>query len=567
MDIACRRKASGLLVATLLTAMLWLNAASARTEIGDLEISGEVFILSEILWRNESGPETFNLAVAPGINLGPGDLGTPSNGDKFDRLSAFRKELNLEFAYRGIPNITPVLKLRAYYDSMFDINDKSGAIETFWQTNAVDGTHNRWDPLMREAYLDLNYGAVSARFGRQIVTWGRSDGVTVLDVVTPRNFRNPLTFEQERFMIPQDMLNVKFDLSNFEWMPGGISKELQVIWNWDYTPSRFPGFRPEEEGQHPWTLNVVDFANQVIRVSEGLFGETGTFFDHDEWDKGDAWDKSEVFVRWRARTGEGLGPFSDMTYSFHYAYLFDDLPFYKLQTRFDAGFAYNIAAPRAVGGGIDFERERYHLAGFSFDKALMWLPGQFQGTVLRGEVSYNMGNRFYEPDLETVEADSLQTLIGLDQYLYIGPRSFIKTPWFVSFQYWRDEIMRDPGPGAFTNFGSPACAGQAGCGDTGYIIGGAFDAFNGLRDQRRDVITLFMFNDFLPGKTLHVELFGLHEFRERQRSTWLRAVVGYNFNRSLSGRVGINYITGKDDAFFGQFESNDSAFFEMKFTF
>lgn len=567
MNRACRRNAVAVLAAVAVMAIAWSGTASARMEFGDLEVSGEFFIYSELLWRNDKGPEKFSLADGMGNFLGPAALGAPSFNDKYDRLSAFRKELTLEFVYRGIPHVTPVLKLRPYFDSMFEINDKGNGISNPWETNLVDGTHNRWDPLVREAYLDWNYGRIFARLGRQIVTWGRSDGVTVLDVVTPRNFRNPLTFEQERFMIPQDMLNVKFDLTDFHWLPGGITKELQVIWNWDYTPSRFPGFRPEEEGQHPWTLNVVDYANQVIRVSEGLFTEKGSFFDHDDWDGGSAWDKSEVFVRWRARTGDGLGPLSDMTYSFHYAYLFEDLPVYRLRNRIDVGFAFNIAGPRAIGGGIDFERERYQLVGFSFDKALTWLPGQFEGTVLRGEMSYNMGNRYYEPDLETVEDNSLQTLIGLDQYLYLTPRSWIGTPWFVSFQYWRDEIMREPGAGRFTNFGSAACLAQPDCGDKGFIIGGANNAFNGLRGRTRDVLTLFMFNDFLPGKTLHVELFGLHELGADQRATWVRGVVGYNFNNFLSGRVGLNYVTGKADAFFGQFEANDSVFFEMKMTF
>ena len=138
-------------------------------------------------------------------------------------------------------------------------------------------------------------------------------------------------------------------------------------------------------------------------------------------------DKQEVFVRWRARTGSGLGPFSDLTYSLHYAHLFDDIPIYELGNRINAGFAYQIAGPRAIGGGIDFSRHRYDLAGFSFDKALMWLPGALEGTVMRGEVVYNMGKRFYEPDLETHKADQVTALIGLDQYLYVGPRDITPT--------------------------------------------------------------------------------------------------------------------------------------------
>ena len=56
--------------------------------------------------------------------------------------------------------------------------------------------------------------------------------------------------------------------------------------------------------------------------------------------------------------------------------------------------------------------------GASFDKALEFLPGQLAGTVMRGEIAYNFGLRQYEPDLETLKADSVTALIGLDQYLY-----------------------------------------------------------------------------------------------------------------------------------------------------
>jgi hypothetical protein len=539
------------------------RSAEARIELGDWEISGEIFNYAEVRpGGSRYGPETFHMAVAPGVFLGPEDLGAPSNADKYNTLNAWRTEVLIELVYRGIPHVTPVLKMRPYWDLMYAIEGKPGRIERDWETNLTSNLNDKWDPLFREAYLDITAHPLFIRAGRQIVTWGRSDGVSVLDVVNPRNFRNPLTFEQERFMIPQWMVNASYDFSDLSWMPGGVSKELQVIWNIEYLPARFPGFREEEEGLHPWTLNVVDFADQVINVSKGLF--TGAFFDGDAWD--DSPNKSEVFVRWRARTGGGLGPLSDITYSFHYAYLFEDIPFYTLGNRIDAGFAINIAGPRAIGGGIDFDRHRYEMVGVSFDKALTFLPWQFKGSVLRGEFAYNFGNQFYEPDLALREADNLTFLIGLDQYLYLLPRSWMETPWFVSFQYWHDRILRKPREGEFTNLGSVPCDAQPGCGDSGYIIGGATNLFNGLRDQSRNVITLFMFNDFLPGKVLHVELFMLAEFG-RQNAQWFRAVVGYNFNNHLSARLGTNQIFGKQDSFFGQFKRQKTIFTEIKFTF
>ena len=70
---------------------------------------------------------------------------------------------------------------------------------------------------------------------------------------------------------------------------------------------------------------------------------------------------------------------------------------------------------------------------------------------MRGEIVYNFGQLFYEPDLETVKVDSVTALIGLDQFVYIGRKSVVKTPWFVSAQFWHDEILRDLDPGQFTN--------------------------------------------------------------------------------------------------------------------
>ena len=584
MKTTSRRSMGAILVIAYLTVIAWSSGASARMEFGNLEVSGEIFVLAEGQWNSGSN-DRVEFALTPGVPglfLNPSQIsggathGSP-NRNRFDSLTALRTEVLIEMVYRGIPRVTPVVKLRPFYDAMFDINDKQGNISDAWETNVTSGLNDRYDPLVREAYLDFAFHPVSIRAGRQIATWGRSDGVTVLDVVTPRNFRNPLTFEQERMMIPQWMINMKFDLTRLDWLPGGISKELQVIWNLDYRPAYFPGIDNQNEGQHPWTLGVVDFANQIVNESEGLFppgGDfsgngvaNGEFFDGDKYREGDAFDKSEVFVRWRAKTGDGLGLLSDMTYSFHYAYLFEDVPFYELRGRTNFGFAFPFAHARSDGGGIDLERHRYQLVGFSFDKALMFLPGQFQGTVMRGEMSYNIGNKFYEADFATHEANQLQTLIGLDQYLYIGPKRFIKTPWFTSFQWWRDEILRDPGPGVTTILNGAACSLQPHCGREGYVIGGQTNMFTGMRKRTRDVLTLFMFNDFLPGKTLHVELFGLHELGGWQASTWLRGVVGYSFNSRVTGRVGINVIQGQDEAFFGQFKKTSSAFAEMKFTF
>jgi hypothetical protein len=138
-------------------------------------------------------------------------------------------------------------------------------------------------------------------------------------------------------------------------------------------------------------------------------------------------------------------------------------------------------------------------------------------------------------------------------------------PWFTSFQFYQDWILGDEQAGEFTRLGSVACENQLGCGRKGFIDLGAFDLFNGLRDRHRTIVTLFMFNDFLPGKIVHAELFGLHEFENG--GTWFRGLLGYSFATNLSARLGYNALWGERDSVFGQFKENDHVFTEVKVTF
>src|SRR5688500_10024567 len=197
------------------------GTASARTEIAeDFEISGTFFHFGEYRYQDQGGPRVFDLATDdPAVRVS----GLPaSNQDKYRTVNAARFELLIEAVYTGIPNVTPVLKLRPFWDGMYEWENKSYTnLGRYWESNFTNGDlQDRWDPLVREAYVDVNFHPLFIRAGRQLVTWGRSDGVVVLDVVNPNNFRNPLTFEQERFRIPLWMLNFNYDLGGVDWLPG-----------------------------------------------------------------------------------------------------------------------------------------------------------------------------------------------------------------------------------------------------------------------------------------------------------------------------------------------------------
>jgi hypothetical protein len=603
-----RRTAYRSFVGFLAVLMAASSAQALLEPYPGFELSGSLFNYTEFRYQGKGKPLVYNFKFQPTadpnliVNLTPFAFGANNVTlfDKYKNINAFRTELTLEATYKNIPHWTPVVKLRPFFDGMYTWENKifdnsfgaggvcpttgstnyCPSIGQFWESNFLDGNlEDGYDPMFREAYVDVNYHPFFARVGRQLVTWGRSDGVSVLDNVNPNNFRNPLTFEQERFRIPLWMVNLNYDFGNVDWIPGA-GKELQVLWNMQYLPSRYPGFSAEQTGQHPWELNVIGFANQIINTSNFLYrgaqGNKNNFFNQGKWTQlGSFWEQSEVFLRWRGRVAGGLGfePFNDFTYSLHYGYLFWRVPGIIAKfPRINVGGPITFGSPRVKNpngpgtlGGFDLDSKRYQFVGFSFDKALEWLPWQFKGTAFRGEAAYNFDNYGYTPDVQLRRRDNLTYMLGLDQYLYLAPTWLIPTPWFTSMQFWQDWFTSKATAGGQTLLNSPACLAGNGCGKKRYVDIGQWSLFNGGRQQQRTISTLFMFNDFLSGKTLHVELFGLVEYENM--ATWFRFLLGYNFRTDLSVRAGMNFLWGPDNSVFGQFGDNKSIFTEVKWTF
>jgi len=88
--------------------------------------------------------------------------------------------------------------------------------------------------LLREAYLDLRYGPIDVRAGKQIVTWGRADRINPTDVVTPRDFT---------LLVPDDE-DQRFGETAIRatYFQRGLS--LTGIWLLDFEPSVVPLRKP-----------------------------------------------------------------------------------------------------------------------------------------------------------------------------------------------------------------------------------------------------------------------------------------------------------------------------------
>ena len=212
-------------VALAITTTLTANIALAEEEssfMDELEISGELKNESAIF---TNGGQTIGQATSmtdTTTKHDSGDLYKSEssakifiNGDVGEDGSSFHAELNLRY-----------------------------------DTEAVDGykgakSYSQHD-LLRELYVDTEVGdedsPVSLRIGKQQVVWGTADGIKLLDIINPTDWREFAQNTMDESRIPVWMLNgetdldsggnVQFILSQAEEnkIPGlGIASESAVV--------------------------------------------------------------------------------------------------------------------------------------------------------------------------------------------------------------------------------------------------------------------------------------------------------------------------------------------------
>ena len=78
------------------------------------------------------------------------------------------------------------------------------------------GSNARTDVEIREFYLDADWAGSYWRLGKQQVVWGQADGLRVLDVINPLEYREFILPEFEDNRIPLWMANVEIPL-NDDW--------------------------------------------------------------------------------------------------------------------------------------------------------------------------------------------------------------------------------------------------------------------------------------------------------------------------------------------------------------
>lgn len=249
------------------------------------------------------------------------------------------------------------LELEACFDALYGF--VSADAEKNWQIEDETGFD------LQEAWLEYAADRWDLRIGRQIVIWGKADGVQITDIVSPPDYTESITRDLDEIRIPVDAAKLRL-LGDF------VSTEL--IW--------IPVFEPavQPSGDNPWAVETVLPENVCVTMPDVHEPDTSL-------------ENSEIALKVAAYLS-GLDVAASV---FH---TWDDNPAYHRTIRREGDTVFVDYAPR---------HHRLTVLGLEFSRP-------WSDFVFRGEAAYYIG-KYHETNptaLYPMQKDLLKWLGGVD---------------------------------------------------------------------------------------------------------------------------------------------------------
>ncbi len=365
-------------------------------------------------------------------------------------------------------------RVQGYYDAInslqsHDYKDISGDRyidrQTYFRENIHTPQTYTTSEYLKELFIEYENDSFDLRIGKQQFAWGVTDGLKVLDIVYPQDFRkfNQEDFEESR--IP--LWSVKFDYYV------GIDSEIQLVYIPNFEGAFFTG------AGHPFTT----WDKQFFDTLDVTGGNTGVAYRVRYDEPPGTIDKGEYGAMWRQNLG-------DWSYSLNFLSHFTDAA-----AAYQTGMTTTLIP--STGPGVPdlivptsieltLKNERMYSVGGSFDATLSHLP-LLGSIIFRAEAIYNFNNIMIntpaavdtlvapgipptiapnylpipvvgpngdvlwnagDPFPETVRIDDWTYALGIDKYVF--------TDYFLSFQFVQHHIR-----GYKSSFVNPVTGQQA----------------------------------------------------------------------------------------------------------
>ncbi|MEW8000174.1 MAG: RNA polymerase-associated protein rapA [Candidatus Thiodiazotropha endolucinida] len=125
---------------------------------------------------------------------------------------------------------------------------------------------------VRELYVDTALFGWDMRLGKQQVVWGTADGIKLLDIINPTDFRELNQNAMEDSRIPIWMINAERNI--------GDNSNIQLIVS-QVEENKIPGLNPDGDAGHPFLMKGVETisgqVNGFFNVAPALSNVAATF--------------------------------------------------------------------------------------------------------------------------------------------------------------------------------------------------------------------------------------------------------------------------------------------------
>lgn len=415
------------------------------------------------------------------------------------------------------------LEVRPHYDSGYDMRIGQGQFHSYLSslaTNVNGSMQNNYQPLFREYYIDLHPKHFFVRIGRQIIAWGKSDGVYMLDILNNFNLINPQIFNEQEIKIPVYAANIV-------WQPTPTG-ELQAVFIPQYYPTYFAG--AQFKGGYPINGSYADFTyGSTATFNNELNGSLGFKIPTDVNNPSSRLNNWVYGARWSEQRGS-------VHYTLNYLYTWTTTDIYYPNTgTYATATAVNLHPHRmqVAGGSADYE----------FNTGNPWVDG----TVLRAESAVTTGDVYYEGNLGNPVDVTHWGFLGAFDRQILG--DYLERPIFFSFQYWQDWVLR--------RNNKCACGGNENeFQDLAYAGSAA-----GFRGMYKSLSTIFMDKTWMTGDVLDTSLSAVYEWQFQD--WWLQPHAAYRITDKTTLGLGFNIFAGSKQTPYGEFTNTSNVFFEL----
>jgi hypothetical protein len=424
-------------------------------------------------------------------------------------LDEFMKEANianLEAEYKFNDNVKFFTILRWFYDAVYSLENKYKNDPQWESKTNKKLKYPEKMQWLRECYLDVLTDRLDLRLGKQQVVWGTADGVRILDIVNPLDYREWTLKDYVDSRIPLWMVNAETKIT--------ANGQLQLLLIPDYEPNYYP------PAGAPFTLRTVRLgAEAATKVTTRTIDQKPPRdFEH-----------SKIGLRWR-------NIIEDHAFEYTLNYL---------HTYSFASSAYTaVTFPLTVW--VTRRAEQIDIFGGTFSKTItegIMIPGLAKGWTLRGEFAYIKGDAFnYGTD------GGIQGTVDVDQYNYV--LGFDKT-FFTNWQFSTQFIQM---------WTKPAEKPQSFNKNLYTLLNGAT---RGPLDKCETILTLMLATDFMHER-LKPQVLVLYGDDNDWR---ISPKVSYEISDQWLATAGLHFFEGHEQYLNGQFDKNDQIFFELKYSF